>query len=757
MVVQIFKGGRTYKGAKSAIAYLLNERLEQGTAKIYEGNPDLTLKIISQIQRKWKFTSGVISFEESYDKVKDILPKIKEQFERTFFAGLNKDQYNILYVLHTDKNRTELHFIVPRVELTTNKDLSIYTHKKDLKKKDLFQRYINALYRLSNPLDREKQETLKIEDKKWSNENKEFKKQLHKVVEQGVMNGLFSNRDEIISFLKENNLQIKRQGKDYISVINPNTNKAVRLKGEYYDENWTIDGTIEKVSRREEYTSLVRLEEELRKIVARDAEANRKKYSNAKRELIKRDKAEIRKHRLGTRAVQSSEKVEMGNRGNDSNYNNIDNTTKTTLHAELYDKSTKYDNSIRREDDRTRTKIAKYIRNRNTVGGYTLATIANFIRQSKQIDTIANTRNKTINTTNQRATTTNRKINNIITKINKYINNRIRKLRRWKMNKDLELERFKTEINIADIAEYYAFDIDREKSTRKSIVMKSERDVIIISKNANTNHYIYFNANDESDRGTIIDFVQKRTRMNLGQVRKLLRDFLNKKSDFYEIIASSKDEQNMLIAQVKLIEFFTKLFSETKKEKETNFFFFEERGITEKTFKNTELVGFKDRKFYFPLINNKGNIVGIYTTDKELKEKKLLKDSYKGIWIDKRLHKNINKIFITESPIDSLSLKELGLDDENTLHIATIGRMGDVAKKAIEQILSYYKDAELVIATDNDEAGEDIARELAEIAEKSKLSNINRLTIDNFKDINDYLIYRKNTRVRVGNYYGLSR
>lgn len=749
MVVQFFKGGRTKQGAKSAIAYLLNERLEQGTAKVYEGNPDLTLKIISQIQRKWKFTSGVISFEESYDKVKDILPKIKEQFERVFFAGLNKEQYNILYVLHTDKNRAELHFIVPRIELTTNKDLSIYTHKKDLKKKDLFQRYINALYHLSNPLDREKQETLKIEDRKWSNENKEFKKQLHEIIEEGVINGLFSNRDEIISFLKENGLQIKREGKNYITIINPSNNKAVRLKGEYYDETWNITRTIEKISKREERESIVKLGKELAKRVARDAEENRKKYSRAKQELIKRNKTRTRKYQLGTRAVQNEKELEMGNRGNDSNYNNIDNTTKTTLHAELYDKSTKYDNSIRREDDRTRTKIVRYIRNRNTIQKHITTTITTLIQQSEQIDTIANTRNKTTNTTNQRATTTNREINNIITNINKYIKSGIRKLRRWKMNKDLELERFKTEINIADIAECYAFDIDREKSTRKSIVMKNGRDVIIISKNANTNHYIYFNANDESDRGTIIDFVQKRTKMNLGQVRKLLRDFLNKKSDFYEIIASSKDEQNMLIAQVKLIEFFTKLFNETKKEKETNFFFFEERGITEKTFKNTELVGFKDRKFYFPLINDKGNIVGIYTTDKELKEKKLLKDSYKGIWIDKRLHKNINKIFITESPIDSLSLKELGFNDESTLHIATIGRMGDIAKKAIEQILSYYKDAELVIATDNDESGEDIARELTEIAKRNKVSNVNRLTINNFKDINDYLVYKKKTRVRV--------
>jgi len=233
VVVQFFKGGRTYKGAKSAIAYLLNERVKKGTAEVYEGNPDLTLKIIKSISRKWKFTSGVISFEEPYEKISSLLPNIKKNFEKTFFAGLDKNQYNVLYVLHTDKGRTELHFIVPRIELTTGKDLSIYTHKKDLKKKDLFQQYINFNFNLSNPLSKSKKRTLEITTK-WSNDNKELKKQIHSYVEEAIKKGLIGNREEVISLLQEAGFIVKRKGKDYISIKTDDMKRAIRLKSLQY-------------------------------------------------------------------------------------------------------------------------------------------------------------------------------------------------------------------------------------------------------------------------------------------------------------------------------------------------------------------------------------------------------------------------------------------------------------------------------------------------------------------------------------------
>ncbi len=384
MVVQFFKGGRTKQGAKSAVAYLLNERLEQGTAKVYAGNSDLTLKIINSINRKWKFTSGVISFEEPYEKVSSLLPQIKEEFERTFFPGLNKDQYNILYVLHTDKGRAELHFLVPRTELTTGKDLSIYTHKKDLMKKDLFQQYINNQYNLSNPLAKEKQETLKIEEKKWSNDNKELKKQVHSYVEEAIQKGLVGNREEVINLLQDAGFEIKRRGKDYISIKTDDMKRAIRLKGIYYGESFTSIAELGEeysnartADNRDLQEEIRRIREELNKRVSRDAETNRKKYKVTENRQQQSDKRDTRKHRLGTGAVQDKNELDMGNRGINSRNNN-----NPTISAD--DTFIRKDINKGVKDDSIRTKIIRAVRARTATKQYYLKEFKKLIPRAEQ-------------------------------------------------------------------------------------------------------------------------------------------------------------------------------------------------------------------------------------------------------------------------------------------------------------------------------------------------------------------------------------
>ena len=166
MICKFFKGGRTYRGVKSAIDYLLNERVNNGTAKVLIGNPDTTLKIIKQIKNKWKFSSGVMSFEETLSDTQK--QQVIEEFKKTFFPGFDEDQYNLLIVEHSDKGRTELHFLMPRIELTTFKSFNPYWYKKDFTKKDLFQDFINAKFGFSSPHQKNKQNIMKLSNKEPS-------------------------------------------------------------------------------------------------------------------------------------------------------------------------------------------------------------------------------------------------------------------------------------------------------------------------------------------------------------------------------------------------------------------------------------------------------------------------------------------------------------------------------------------------------------------------------------------------------------
>ena len=160
MLCKFFRTGKSTKSASKQINYLLNERVENETAKCVFGNPELTKKIIFSIENDYKFSAGVMTFEEHINKKRR--DEIIEHFRKTFFPGLKGNQYNLLVVEHTDKNRSELHFIIPRIELSTGLAYNAYFVDRDFKKKDLFQDYINAKYNLTSPHQIEKKRFLKL-------------------------------------------------------------------------------------------------------------------------------------------------------------------------------------------------------------------------------------------------------------------------------------------------------------------------------------------------------------------------------------------------------------------------------------------------------------------------------------------------------------------------------------------------------------------------------------------------------------------
>src|ERR1039457_422509 len=92
---------------------------------------------------------------------------------------------------------------------------------------------------------------------------------------------------------------------------------------------------------------------------------------------------------------------------------------------------------------------------------------------------------------------------------------------------DPELESFKTGIDLRAYAAEQGYQLDRKESWRGSSIMRhSNGDKVIIKRGAD-GHYVYFSVRDDRDNGSIIDFVQQRSRgMSLGAVRKELRPWV---------------------------------------------------------------------------------------------------------------------------------------------------------------------------------------------------------------------------------------
>ncbi|RVZ48985.1 molybdopterin-guanine dinucleotide biosynthesis protein MobA, partial [Helicobacter pylori] len=102
----------------------------------------------------------------------------------------------------------------------------------------------------TNPKDLEKQNTIQHHNTKTpqGKELLETYEKLDKLI-QDNLGTLFNSRDDIINFLKANQCEVNRQGKDYISVKLPNEPKAKRLKGFYYHETFrTIADIREQLS-----------------------------------------------------------------------------------------------------------------------------------------------------------------------------------------------------------------------------------------------------------------------------------------------------------------------------------------------------------------------------------------------------------------------------------------------------------------------------------------------------------------------------
>ncbi len=232
-----------------SVNYLLNERVKQGTAKVLKGDANLTKSLLLSLTQKHKACVGCLSFEES-NIDESLKYELMESFENALLTESMQNRYNILWVEHTDKGRLELNFVIPKIDLERQKAFNPYYHKVDLKRIDTWKDCINLKHNFTNPKDIEKQHNIQQHQTK-NPQNKELLstyEKLDKLI-QDNLGKLFNSRDDIINFLKDNQCEVTRQGKDYISVKLPNEPKTKRLKGFYYHETFrTIADIREQLS-----------------------------------------------------------------------------------------------------------------------------------------------------------------------------------------------------------------------------------------------------------------------------------------------------------------------------------------------------------------------------------------------------------------------------------------------------------------------------------------------------------------------------
>ena len=291
-------------GGIGSVNYVLNERVQQGTAKILKGDEAQTRAIISQISKKQKVCFGVLSFQESAARISDqTKQEIMADFERTLLGDFMRGRVNILWVQHEDKGgRLELNFIIPKIDLVTGTSFNPFFYSKpDLTRIDLWKKAVNLEYGFSDPDDPGRKNTISASKKDLKNyANVEaLDKTLHELVEAGII----KSRTQMLELLRDENIQISRETKNSITVILPGSTKKNRLQGGIYadfkDARELEERGAETIRRIRQYHN-------------RDIQSEIQRYRNQINELIsKRDGYNIAEFKLKTRKHRAKSRIDI--------------------------------------------------------------------------------------------------------------------------------------------------------------------------------------------------------------------------------------------------------------------------------------------------------------------------------------------------------------------------------------------------------------------------------------------------------------
>ena len=274
-----------------------------------------------------------------------------------------------------------------------------------------------------------------------------------------------------------------------------------------------------------------------------------------------------------------------------------------------------------------------------------------------------------------------------------------------------ELERFKSEINLVEIAVSLGYVKDHKESWKNGTVMRGpDGNKIIIATNADTGHAVYWSAHDALDKGSVVDFVQRRKGINLGEIRKELRGWLDSATrpqvtgDYDKPIPTTKDEQAVL-----------RSWQAARPILNRDCGFLESRGIT---YDDLRGLGIHD----VTKIDARGNILFGHYDDQgligyEAKNTDFLGSrGNKGLWGAGGQSDEVRRIVVCESAIDAISYSKL-FPDKEAVYLSFAGTWNRQQPVLLKQWFEqHFPQAEIVAAVDNDLAGDEYVLALDSLA-----------------------------------------
>lgn len=234
MLVKFHARGRG--GGSGPVDYLLGKDRQRDGASVLQGKPEEVRELIDASPYAKKYTSGVLSFAEA-DLPAGTREKLMASFERVLMPGLDKDQYSVLWVEHSDKGRLELNFVIPNTELLSGMRLQPYYDRADRPRIDAWQTVVNARLGLRDPNAPEHRRTL-VTPNSLPKTKQEAAEAITAGLEQLAVAGELKTREDVIQALEGAGFTVARVTKNSISLADPEGGRNLRLKGALYEQSF---------------------------------------------------------------------------------------------------------------------------------------------------------------------------------------------------------------------------------------------------------------------------------------------------------------------------------------------------------------------------------------------------------------------------------------------------------------------------------------------------------------------------------------
>jgi hypothetical protein len=288
-------------------------------------------------------------------------------------------------------------------------------------------------------------------------------------------------------------------------------------------------------------------------------------------------------------------------------------------------------------------------------------------------------------------------------------------------NRDDELRNFKANIDLVDFAISYGYAIDKEKSTKREVVMRHDaHDKIVVAK-AEDGHWVYWSVHSERNRGTVIDLVQSIENCNMGEARKILRRWSGLSPEASQRTYVAEKSSAPLKSSAEILAYLKRYKLLTESEYLTN------RGIDTATLNDPVFAGQIIKGYQGAVIFPHRDIDGI--CGYEIKKDGFTgfaENAKKSFWRS-NIPAQVDSITVVESGIEALSHYQAN-KPTNTLYISTSGNWRKDVDPLLQAIIKKYQtlNPDLVIraAFNNDSGGDMQVSRLKAIAQQVEFQNV---------------------------------